>query len=631
MSPTRRQVIKAGVVTGAAATIGGPLLLSTGDSAKADILDPTTIPKYVAQLPVLPAMPPSRPGFDRDEYVIGTGRVTQQMLPSTYPATTVFGYGAIGRRGACHTPGYTLEARAGRPVQATWVNQFVDSAGHYQSPLVTVDPTLHWANPPGGIEGRDSMPTFTSTPPPYTGPVPIVAHLHGGHTYQESDGYPEAWYLPVARNIPRGYATVGSFYEQYKQEAFDRWRVVWAPGTATYVYPLDQAACTLWFHDHALGMTRTNVYPGLLGFVILRGGPNDLPPGVLPGPAPMPFDPPGKKYYEIMMVLGNKTFNADGSLYFPASRSDYGDTTGPWIPQTDVPPYWNPLFTGNTITVNSVVWPNLDVEPRRYRFRVLNGSNFEPFQIKIVSDPLSARSAAVLPLWVIGSDGGFLPAPVPAQALSINAAERYDIIIDFTGITPGTKLYLVNEESSNQPDTIGQVMQFTVVPLVSRDTSTPPDQLTLPAPAPIGTPTNVRQLSTVHLDSAQLGAGVIYKMSVGTLDANGTPNPLDWSAPITETPALNSTETWEIWNFGPQGHPIHLHLVQFRVLNRQPLGGGAIQPPPAWETGPKDTVMAIPGLITRFTARFDRAGRYVWHCHFIDHEDNDMMRPFQVG
>src|SRR5262249_32681165 len=154
-----------------------------------------------------------------------------------------------------HWPGYVIEARADRPVQVTWLNELVTSAGDFVPSLFAVDPTLHWANPPGGIDGRDTRPVFPSTPGPYRGPMPFVTHLHGAHVTEESDGYPEAWYLPVARDIPAGYARVGSFYDQFRAEAHDRYGVNWPAGGATFHYRNDQRATMLWYHGHELGMT----------------------------------------------------------------------------------------------------------------------------------------------------------------------------------------------------------------------------------------------------------------------------------------------------------------------------------------------------------------------------------------
>jgi bilirubin oxidase len=512
--------------------------------------------------------------------------------------------------------------------------------------VVTVDPTLHWANPPGGNAGRDTRPTFTSTPPPYRGPVPNVVHLHGAHVNEESDGYPEAWFLPTARNVPSGFATVGSFYNRYKAEFAGRTGVNWAAGTSTYQYRNDQRATTLWYHDHVLGMTRTNIYAGLSGFYLLRGGSSDLPAGVLPGPAPQVGDAAGTRYHEIPLMLQCRSFNSDGSLFFPTSRDFFGDATpgGPFIPDTDLSPYWNPEFFGNTITVNGNTWPTLNVEARRYRFRIVNASNTRVFMLKIVTNPTATRPVSpTLPMWVIGSDGGFLPRPVQQGRLTVAVAERYDVIVDFTGVRPGTQLFLINEGPDEpfgggepvtdfdpaDPGTTGQVMRFVVGAPASTDYSVPPTQLSLPSAAPIGAASRTRRVSLNEMDSATFPDAPTMGM-LGTLNSDGTPNPLLWSSAVSENPALNATEVWELHNFTEDAHPIHVHLVQFQVLSRQPFDGAA-RGPEATEIGFKDTVIALPGEITRIKARFDIAGRYVWHCHIIDHEDNEMMRPYQVG
>lgn len=144
---------------------------------------------------------------------------------------------------------------------------------------------------------------------------------------------------------------------------------MWAPGTAVFQYDNDQPASTLWFHDHTLGMTRANVYAGPAGFYLLRGGANDLPPGVLPGPAPARGDPPGTRYFEIPLAIQDRSFNADGSLFYPDSRAFFDGFTGPYVPDSDVSPIWNPEVFGNAMLVNGKTWPFLEVEPRRYRLR----------------------------------------------------------------------------------------------------------------------------------------------------------------------------------------------------------------------------------------------------------------------
>jgi spore coat protein A, manganese oxidase len=632
MKVTRRQLMKAGILTGAAAAIGGPELLAHVNRAAATTIDATTIPQFVTPLFILPAMPPQAITADYDQYSVAARPITQQVLPSTYPASPMFGIGSTTAPGSFHAPGPTFEATVDREVQITWWNQLLQPNGNYQPPLLPIDPTLHWFNAPGGISERDGTSTFTSTPGPYTGPLPFVVHLHGSHDYEESDGYPEAWFLPTANNIPAGYATVGSYYEAYKQESFDKYGLVWAPGSSTYVFANDQRATNLWYHDHSLGITRTSIRCGLTGQYTLRGGPSDLPPGVLPGPAPAVGDPPGKKYYEIHLIIQDPTFNTDGTQYLPPTNTF---SPGPYIPTTDIQPIWNDVFFGSTITVNGNTWPYLNVEPRRYRFRVLNATSVRTLGLKVVSDETGTPPQdAALPIWVIGSDGGLLPTPVAVSgttSLPILTSERYDIIIDFTGLTVGTQLYLNNEGDAATVGTTGTIMQFRVVPLASVDTSVPPDQLgNLPGYVPITNPTNTRQVSFNEQLSTYQPTVTIANLC-GTVNSDGTANPLGWSDPITENPALNSTEIWEVWNFTGITHDFHIHLVEFQVVNREPIGGGTITPPNPWETGDKDSAPATDGQITRVIAKFDHQSRYVWHCHFFDHEDNNMMRPWMVG
>jgi bilirubin oxidase len=634
---TRRQLIVAGTVVGAAAISPAAVRTSaSADPLPGGTLDPTRVPKYVTQLFALPTMPLAGDRTDRDTYEIAVRQFAQQMLPPGFPHTQVFGYGAPAQPATFHAPTATIEARVDRPVRVTWRNQLLTSSGSFRPHLLPVDPTLHWANPPGGVAGRDSRPVFASTPGPYRGPVPAVTHLHGAHVHEESDGYPEAWYLPPARNIPNSFARVGSFYERYRDEARARFGAVWEPGSAVFQYPNDQRATALWFHSHELGLTRLGIYAGQTGFYLLRGGPGDLPAGVLPGPAPR---------YEVPLIIQDRSFNADGSLFFPAGRGFFGDVPpeGPFIPDSDVPPIWNPEFFGNTIVVNGHTWPELRVEPRRYRLRLLNASNTRVLMLKIVTNPLAARPAqAALPLWVIGADGGFLPAPAPVSSLTLAVAERADVIVDFTGVAAGTRLYLINEGPDEpfgggapgtdfapaDPGTTGQVMRFSVGSLAGPDRSVPPSQLRLPALNRLGTPNRVRRLSLNEMASAMFDAPVMAML--GTVAADGTPNPLGWGDPLTENPATGATEIWELHNFTEDAHPIHIHLVQFEVLSRQPFDG-PVRGPQAWETGTKDTVVSLPEEITRVKAKFDVAGRFVWHCHILDHEDNEMMRPYQIG
>jgi bilirubin oxidase len=616
-------------------------------------LDAASIPKYVEPLVIPPVMPqvpqeqrPAAVPGDTDYYAIAVRQFQQTILPPSLGLqTTVWGYGAVDQPDSFNYPAFSIEATVDRPFRVQWINDLVDADGSYLSHLLPLDPTLHWANPGGGVDGRDSRPAFDATPGPYTGPVPIVVHLHGGHSSEESDGYTEAWYLPAARNLPVGFAATGSMYEPFAAKFSEAWGQTWEPGAAVFQYANDQRPATLWFHDHTLGMTRLNVYAGPAGFYLLRGGESDLSPGVLPGPAPGAGDPPSTKYYEIPIAIQDRSFAADGSLLYPASRADFDGFTGPFIPESDVSPIFNPEVFGDTMVVNGRTWPVLEVEPRRYRFRFLNGCNSRFLILKVASDSLAPRPAQpAVPLHQIGSDGGFLRSPVSLDDVLLAPAERADIIVDFAGLSPGAELFLINE-GPDEPfgggkpgtdfpaansETTGQVLKFVVVPLAADDTSLPVDQLVLPSLVEFGPETAIRRLSLNEEDSHVLeGVGPV-EAQLGILDEAGTPVPLDWDDPITETPALNAVELWELHNFTADAHPIHIHELQFRIVEREPFGG-LPHPAEPWESGDKDTVIAYPGEITRVKVRFDHPGLFVWHCHIVEHEDNEMMRPLRVG
>jgi spore coat protein A, manganese oxidase len=637
MNLSRRQFLNAGAVTGAALVLPWHLAKARALAQATPALDPATIPKYVTPLVIPPAMPLTSTiqAGAIDYYVIAVVQFAQQILPAGLPGTRVWSYQLRNAQGTRNYPAFTIEARAGRPVRVQWINGLVDAAGNYLPHILPIDPTLHWANPPGGAAGRDSRPAFTATPGAYTGPVPIATHLHGGHNHEDSDGYPEAWYLPAASNIPAGYATVGSFYDEFKAKAEARTGATWAPGTAVFEYENDQPASTLWFHDHTLGMTRANVFAGPAGFYLIRGGQNDLPAGVLPGPAPARGDPAGKRYYEIPLAIQDRSFNADGSLFYPGSRAFFDGFEGPYIPDTPVPPIWNPEVFGNAMLVNGKTWPYLEVEPRRYRLRLLNGCNGRFLILRFDNRDLS--------FWQIGAEGGFLPAPVRLDQVLMSPAERADVIVDFSGLA-GRTVRLLNlapdepfgggvpdrDFDAADPATTGQVLQFRVtLPLSGTDTSTPPGQLRLPAPPGPGATTNTRQVSLNEEALTFNGFDGPIAAKLGTMGSSG-PIPLGWDAAITENVAVGAVEEWAMHNFTEDAHPIHIHEIQFQVVNRQPFGRRARGPEPG-ETGLKDTVIAYPGQITRVKAHYDRAGLFVWHCHIVEHEDNEMMRPYRIS
>ncbi len=607
-------------------------------------LDPTQIPKYRMPLSILPTMPPSgqvsHDGTLIDYYEIAARQFRQQMLPPGFPSTKVWGYGSItnpgsaARGGSFHSPAFSIEAKYNIPLRVKWINDLKDpETGRYLPPLLAVDQTLHWANPPGP---RDS---HASNPEPYQGPMPFVTHLHGGHTDEESDGYPEAWYLPDALSIPAGYARVGSAYDEFKNRFYEKYGVAWETGSATYQYANDQRAAGLWFHAHSLGVTRVEMYSGLAGLYFLRGGPGDEIDGVLPG-APGR----GPNPYEIPLVIQDRSFNRDGSLFYPDSRVFFDGFAGPYIPYSDIAPIQNPETFGNTMLVNGQTWPYLLVEPRRYRFRILNASNTRILILQMENG---------LPFWHIGSDGGFLPQAAQSDRVMIFPSERADVIVDFSDIRPGSRITLLNvgpdepfgggtpgvDFPSANPGTTGQVLQFRVIGLTRPDTSTPPERLRLPTPPDLGSAVRTRQISFNELDSEVLpGVGPRIAL-LGTVDLSdpGVPAgiPKLWMDDPTETPSQNTTEVWEIYNFTEDAHPFHVHQVQFEILSREvfdPAVGapGELQPLEVWETGRKDSLIVYPGQITRIKAHFDIAGLYVWHCHILEHEDNEMMRPYRV-
>ncbi len=557
-------------------------------------LEPRDVDKFVTSLLIPPVMPRAgtvmQMGKPIDYYEISMKQFKEQILPADLPTTTVWGYGAVrsaSKRGLLvhNAPSLTIEASWNRPVRVKWINDIKDEAGDYLSHLLPVDPTLHWANPPQGSDPaygtgpRDSRPGFSSTPRPYTGPVPIVTHVHGAvGVGDESDGYAEAWYLPNANNIQAGYATEGTWYDFFKGKAAASYGAAWGPGFAIFQYPNHNRASTIWYHDHALGMTRLNV----------------------------------------------------------------------------------PEFFGNMIMVNGNTWPFLNVEQRRYRFRFLNGCQSR-FLI------LDFSNIPGVEVWQIGNEGGFLAAPVNLSAdhnnrLLMGLAERADLIVDFTHVPTGDHTLAnvgpdepfgggepgVDFESSD-PDSTGQVMQFRVVPAIAPDPTTPAQFLQLPAITPLPSESITRKLALIEM--AGIGSveggdeveGPIEAM-LGNVDGDGNPVDKMWANEISENPALGATEVWELYNFTADAHPMHVHEVTFEIVDRQALVTnddgetvpparlvGDPRPPEAWENGLKDTVIAYPGEVTRIKAKFNTPGQFVWHCHIVEHEDNEMMRPYRIG
>jgi len=387
----------------------------------------------------------------------------------------------------------------------------------------------------------------------------------------------------------------------------------------------------------------------------------------LPGPARGVTDSQGQKFYEIPLIIQDRTFNEDGSLYYSPNRAvfeglDKADLDIPFIPdeacggeQSDVHPFWNPETFGNTVMVNGCIWPKLEVAPVRYRFRILNACNARFLILKLNHTGLN--------FWIIGSDGGYIHQRAASiKQILLAPSERVDIIIDF-GNVAGQKILLQNvgpdEPLGNDapvpadPDTTGQVMLFSVAPRSYHDQSTPPNRLGLPDIKRLTTSsyTPVRKLSLVELDSSTVrirtdADGAIHldcssdqfygpiRSHLGTYEGNatdGTATPRMWSDPITEIVRPGNVEIWEIYDLTADAHPIHIHQVHFQLIERVPFDDPkAATGPEPWEAGWKDSVIVYPNQITRLALMFDIEGQYVWHCHLLEHEDAEMMRPLIV-
>jgi spore coat protein A len=520
------------------------------------------LPSYVTPLSVPPAIRPQ------------SGAVVPiRMVPFHHqahrdlPPATMWGYNGIW-------PGPTLEVRKGQPFSIKWTNQLPTK--HF----LPVDPTIH-----GSEEGVPEVRTVT--------------HVHGAQVLPESDGYPDSWFTSDGKT--------GS-----------------VPAANPTHYPNQQSARTLWYHDHALGITRLNVYAGLAGFFLIR----DPEEGALN----LPSGP-----YEIPLMIQDRCFGVDGSLLYPPAKNG-------------THPMWMQEFFGDTICVNGKAAPFLEVEPRKYRFRVVNGSNSRFYHLTLVpadaSGKRNGRPVDAPPFRQIGTDAGLLPAPLSLHYLIISPGERFDLIIDFSE-HKGENFALINDAPA--PYARGgeivpsDVMLFKVTkPLTGKDTSSLPETLAPWTPLDPAHAVRERTLALTEMDRQPDG----YTM-IGLLGQK------HWDDPITEDPKAGSTEIWSFANATGDVHPMHIHQVQFQVLNRQPFDAktyvesgklvytGIPMAPesnerPAW----KDTIKTYAHYITRVIARFDlppgtpvKPGdefRYVWHCHVLEHEDNEMMRPYKI-
>jgi len=715
-------------------------------------LQGTTIPRFVDPLPTF-----------NGRRVDGTATVNvnmqefqQKVLPASIYAplaapykagTYLWGYN-INNAGASW-PARTIESKQGITTSAIYTNSLVNT--NLQK-LLTVDQTIHWADPLGTTAANNCVngpPLAGPCTQPYSGPIPAVVHLHGNEVYSAYDGHPDAWWTP-------GFAQKGKSFL-----------------TNTYNYPNAQEATTLWFHDHTLGIVRLNVYAGLEGFYFIR---DNRDTGLATNPITLPS---GNQ--EAELLLADRQFDTNGQLYFPASDNPANLNGPPGNP--DKHPFWIPEFFGDVITVNGKSWPSMEVQPRRYRFRFVNGSNARFFIMQMFNQQgvdMHQNGAPGPAIWQIGSDGGLFNNPVKlddpanganacagspignnvdvragAKCLFLAPAERADVIVDFGGQAGKTftlKNFAVIPFPSGSPTGFGApdatadglVMQFKVdLPLQGTDTTfNPAGSHPALRAAPI---VNIKTIAPNK--KRQL---ILVEEEGDTANPDGPGSPVDDGDPVeslinntkwngnregttivvpgstsnghgvsaTETPQEGSTELWEVANLTGDAHPIHIHLVQFQVISRQtfdvdsyltdwmaafpggtfngfnfppgiyipgfgpPLtynvlnsagalggnlnfdaakylqqgacAGGAcpVRAPEGTDSGWKDTIKMFPGEITRIAVRwapqdiaanattagqdyfsFDPTGGpgYIEHCHILDHEDNEFMRPMLIA
>jgi spore coat protein A len=556
---TRREFLNA-------AAVGAAGLAVPWNRARAQAATPIDggqLTKYVDALPIPGVLSPTSPRGNH--YQVEMSEFAQQLHRDLLNPTTVWGYNGS-------YPGPTFEVRKNKPITVEWVNNLPSTH------LFTLDTTI------------DDSPADLPA-------VRVSPHLHGGHILAAFDGQPLGWFTSDPSS-PDGHGP-----------AF--------PGTTTFEYRNDQQATTLWYHDHALGVTRLNVYAGLAGFYLIRDAVEDS--------LNLPSGP-----YEIPLVIQDRMFDDAGQLFYPSTSN--GMTAHP---------VWLPEVVGNIALVNGKVWPFLEVEPRKYRFRILSGSNTRFLSLHLILQ----QSSTEITFTQIGSEGGLLPEPVlipDQQDLMLAPAERADVIVDFAPYA-GQSIVMMND-APNGATPLPEIMQFRVAQRASgKDTSSLPKKL--PAFRRLN-PNSAVNSRTLHINHQLDQNGKLKIILMGPSFAG-----LEFSDPVTEFPRNRSTEIWTFVNgVTPGTHPLHLHLVQFQVLDRQdfdvtlyraPATQGQISlmgdpiPPDPNEMGWKDTVRANPGQVTRIIVRFDalpddRIRKFMWHCHILEHEDNSMMRPYQL-
>jgi spore coat protein A len=669
----RRRFLKASVAAALATGAAGHRFIreAYGTPLAVGLSDPAIQPIFVN--PAANAMSGAFkyvPNPRKNQITIGAGQTVQQtglVSAGRRPRrlwTTVWGYGVNDGVGVTW-PGRTLELNVDDdPLTVNWENwlRYGNRRSDYRPlpHLLPVDTSVHWAYSLHGASSANGV-DYRQYSIEENG-VPIVTHVHGGRNDSAFDGNPEYFFSPDGEIKGPRWEGKQSIY------GGDDW---------------NDTAGTTWYHDHALGLTRLNVYAGLAGFVPVR---DQYDTGKPDNPADLPADP-----YELGFAVQDRMFWSTGELFYPAFPgdpfySDFIDGEGAVLPP-DIFPGGGPTalaeFFGDHMVVNGTIWPKYSVERRQYRIRLLNGtdSRFMRLKLKVIaggaSDPAKTDPSEgyTMPFLVIGSDQSLREQAAMVSEIDFIPGERLDLIIDFNEVPDDSRVIVENllGDSPFGGDLPGpedvfpdrrtdRVMAFDVeLPF----NNARPDTTISSGTAFSSGGVDVPDTSTVRKLALFEGTDEFGRLQplLGTaepvmdVDGSQVTGSLTWFQPITENPGLNDTEIWEIYNATGDAHPIHVHLVHFEIMDRQDFTAQMIEqdtqqhngttgtgfrlesiqkvgaksaPEPAEQTR-RDMVMALPEQVTRIKMTFDKPGRYVWHCHILSHEDHEMMRPFHGG
>lgn len=530
-------------------------------AAEGQVLDVSTLTKYVDPLPIPSVIAPTGTLGGVPLYEVSVSQFTQQ-LHSELPATTLWGYQGT-------YPGPTFEVNRNEEIKIRWVNDLRDGSGTALEHFLPYDNTLHGA---GAMFPEARM----------------VPHVHGAVTDEASDGYPEWWVSPDANSAGNVFGGP-------------------AGNSILTTFPNNQRAANNWYHDHSMGITRLNVYAGMAGFFNIRDSEEaalGLPSGE----------------YEIPLLLQDRSFYEDGQLFYPAGPGDVADPGGenPLGNLQNFPGDASQVqrYVADANLVNGKVWPYLEVEPRKYRFRMLNGANTRFYDLQLDPQAGAASTDPVL-FHQIGTDSGLLATTSERTSVALSPADRVDAVVDFSAFNPGDTLLLRNTNGEATAGTTDQVMEIRIVEPTGPDTSNLPFQLS--------TFDRYQEQDAVRTRTLTLDR---------TFDEYGRLEFLldgkKWTDANTETVTQGELEIWEFVNNTGMSHPMHLHMEAFQVLDRKDRFGNDISLAD-YELGFEDTVTVGPRETVRIMVKFDQyTGTFVWHCHILEHEDLEMMRTFRI-